>query len=103
LKYLILAAIIGLLLALLIRRLLPYLRMAQGFLNAIRQVRSGATGTGSPLSRKPDTQKKLVRCSVCGTWIPSARALAGGASTRVICSERCSRDLAAKRRRRAAI
>ncbi|MEA2206817.1 MAG: hypothetical protein QOE77_3593 [Blastocatellia bacterium] len=102
-KYLILAAIIGLLLALLMRRLLPYLRMAQGFLNAIRQVRSGTTATGSSFSRKPETQKKLVRCSVCGTWIPSARALAGGGSTQVICSERCSRDAAAKGRRRAAI
>ena len=102
-KYLILAAIIGLLLALLIRRLLPYLRMAQGFFNAIRQVRSATTGTGSPSSRKADPQKKLVRCTVCGTWIPSARALAGDASTQVICSERCSRDAAAKARRRAAI
>ena len=102
-KYLILAAIIGLLLALLIRRLLPYLRMAVGFFNAIRQVRSGTAGTGSSSPRKADPQQKLVRCSVCGTWIPSARALTVGTSTPVICSERCGRDAAAKGRRRAAI
>jgi hypothetical protein len=99
LKYLILAAIIGLLLALLIRRLLPFLRVAQGFIKAIQQIRSGAATSETSFGRKPQSQEKLLRCSVCGTWIPANRAIGG--NSQVYCSDRCSTQAGAKGIRRA--
>ena len=99
-KYLILAAIIGLLLALLIRRLLPYLRMARGFIQAIQQIRSVAPTSETSFGRQPQSQEKLVRCGVCGTWIPANRAI-GNNSAKVYCSDRCSTQAGAKGRRRA--
>jgi len=99
LKYLILAAIIGLVLALLLRRLLPYFRMAQSFIKTIQQIKSGVGPATASSARRQQAQENLVRCSVCGTWVPAARAL--GSSAQPFCSDRCRQGAAVKGRKAA--
>ena len=83
-KYLVVIALVALLLVLLLRRLRPYLRLVQEFINILRRVR-GATGA-NPRAQQTE---KLVCCETCGTWIPIGRALTAGSKDAVFCSTNC--------------
>ena len=96
LKYLVVIALAVLLLALLLRRLRPYLRIAQEFIKTLRQFQQ--VGVTRDNSRNQQTEK-LVCCVTCGTWIPSGRALTRGSADSVYCSTDCLS--ATKKRQRA--
>jgi type II secretory pathway pseudopilin PulG len=86
LKYLVVIALVALLLALLLRRLRPYLRIVQEFIRTFRNLQQmSATGT-NPRNQQPE---KLVCCETCGTWVPIGRALTTGSSDSVYCSTDC--------------
>jgi type II secretory pathway pseudopilin PulG len=96
LKYLVVIALLALLLVLLLRRLRPYLRIAQEFIKTIRNFQQMSTTRANPRSHQPE---KLVCCETCGTWIPIGRALTAGSLDSVYCSTDC---LNAKKRRKQA-
>lgn len=56
-------------------------------------LRSGDTRRSVPRSRPPvERVEQMVRCTVCGTHVPSSRALTGaGGGAEVFCSESCRR------------
>lgn len=76
-------------------RLRPYLKMARsvlGFVRDVRHMSAGAREQQSPTARQPQggaAAQKLVRCSSCGTWLPSTRALALRGSNATYCSQDC--------------
>jgi hypothetical protein len=77
-------------------RLRPYLKMAGKVLGALRDVRrmseGGRAEQAPPRQRQQQgggAAQKLVRCSSCGTWLPSTRALALRGSNATYCSQDC--------------
>ena len=96
LKYLVVIALVALVLVLLLRRLRPYLRLAQEFLKTFRHFQQMSATRTNPRNRQPE---KLVCCETCGTWVPIGRALSAGSSDAVYCSTDC---LNAKKRRKQA-
>ena len=90
-------------------RLRPYLKMARSVLGFVRDVRRMSTGAGeqqAPPARQPqggEAAHKLVRCSSCGTWLPSTRALALRGSNAAYCSQDCvARSVAGEAKPKAA-
>lgn len=81
-------------------RLRPFIRLARQMFGVARQAqrvtRSGATATQTKTAGE-----RLVRCSSCGTWIPSGRALKLRASNTAFCSSACL-ELSAKSSKRKA-
>ena len=96
-KVLFVIGLVALLFLLLYRRLRPYLKIVQNFLNSIRQFQQmSATPTDR---QKPDQPaEKLVHCETCGTWVPIGRALSSGAAGTFYCSADCQRGREVKRR-----
>lgn len=95
-KYLIVISLVALLLVLLLRRLRPYLRIAQEFIKTFRNFQQMSATRANPQNQQPE---KLVCCETCGTWIPIGRALTAGSSELLYCSTDC---LSAKKRRKQA-
>jgi len=73
-----------LLLVLLYRRLRPYLKAIRNFINTVRQFQAAAAGP----KRQGETEK-LVRCEMCGVWIPITRALTSRSGEMLFCSAEC--------------
>jgi hypothetical protein len=96
LKYLVVIALVALLLVLLLRRLRPYLRLVQEFINTLRHFQQMSATSATPRNQQPE---KLVCCETCGTWIPIGRALTAGSDDSVYCSTDC---LSAKKKRKRA-
>ena len=96
-KVLFVIGLVALLFLLLYRRLRPYLKIVQNFLNSIRQFQQiSASQAGR---RRPDQQsEKLVHCETCGIWIPIGRAISSGSSRAFFCSAECERGREMKRR-----
>jgi hypothetical protein len=94
-KYLILVALFAAIALFAYWRLRPYLKMARNVLGFVRDVQRMSTGAGeqqAPSARQPQgggAAQKLVRCSSCGTWLPSTRALALRGSNATYCSQEC--------------
>jgi len=86
LKYLVVIALVALLLVLLLRRLRPYLRIAEEFIKTFRNFQQISATRAHPRSQQPE---KLVCCETCGTWIPVGRALTAGSGDSVYCSTDC--------------
>ncbi len=86
-KYLVVIALVALLVFLLLRRLRPYLRLVQQFIDTLRKVRQMSATGSNPQSQKAE---KLVCCETCGTWIPSGRALTTGSTNALFCSLACA-------------
>lgn len=91
-KYLILLALLTLVALLVYWRLRPYIHIARRAFGAVRDVRritrqdpSGPAPRRSPAS----PGERLVRCSSCGTWLPSSRALSARSSSEAYCSTSC--------------
>jgi hypothetical protein len=94
-KYLILVALFAAVAFFAYWRLRPYLKMARNVLGFVRDVQRMSTGA-RPEQATPPTQpqgggaaQKLVRCSSCGTWLPSTRALALRGLNETYCSQEC--------------
>jgi type II secretory pathway pseudopilin PulG len=96
LKYVVVIALVALLLVLLLRRLRPYLRIAQEFIKTFRNFQQMSATRANHRNQQPE---KLVRCETCGTWIPIGRSLTAGSSDSIYCSTDC---LSAKKRRKQA-
>ena len=96
-KVLLVIGLVALLFLLLYRRLRPYLKIVQNFLNSIRQFQQiNASQAGK---QRPDQQgEKLVQCEACGTWVPIGRALSSGSAGAFFCSAECQRGREVKRR-----
>jgi hypothetical protein len=96
LKVLFVIGLVALLLLLLYRRLRPYLKIVQNFLNSIRQFQQvNASEAGG---QRPDQSEKLVQCEACCTWVPIGRALSSGSAATFFCSADCQRGREVKRR-----
>ena len=95
-KYLVVIALVALLLVLLLRRLRPYLRLAQEFVKTFRHFQQITATRANHQNRQPE---RLVCCETCGTWVPIGRALSAGSADPVYCSTDC---LSAKKRRKQA-
>ena len=91
-KYLVVIALVVFLLVLLLRRLRPYLQIAQEFVKTFRHFQQISATRADPRNRQPE---KLVCCETCGTWVPVGRALTKGFADVVYCSADC---LSAKKR-----
>lgn len=94
-KYFILIALFAAVALFAYWRLRPYLKMARnvlGFVRDVRHMSAGARAEQAPSARQPQgggAAQKLVRCSSCGTWLPSTRALALRGSNATYCSQDC--------------
>jgi type II secretory pathway pseudopilin PulG len=95
LKYLVVIALIALLLALLLRRLRPYLQLVQEFIKTLRHFQQAISTGANPRQKQSE---KLVCCETCGTWIPSGRAVSVR-SRAVFCSEECRENSGRKKQR----
>ncbi|HLL74687.1 MAG TPA: hypothetical protein VK421_05435 [Pyrinomonadaceae bacterium] len=91
-KYLLLLAVFLFVALLVYWRLRPYIHMARrafGFVRDVRRFsRQDLPGT-APRHTAAASGERLVRCSSCGTWLPSSRALAARSSAEVYCSTDC--------------
>lgn len=89
-KYFILIALFAAIALFAYWRLRPYLKMARNVLGFMRDVRHMSAEQAPPQQQQSGgAAQKLVRCSSCGTWLPSTRALALRGSNATYCSQDC--------------
>lgn len=90
-KYLFVLALFALLLALVYRRVRPYLIAARRFHNVFRDAQRLASNDPANAAPRRSTRagEKLSRCSICGTWLPASRALTLRNSPDLYCSHAC--------------
>ncbi len=91
-KLFILLIIIVFVCAFIFMRLRPYLQLARRILNLVRDKgrnNININAATSSAQRARAAAGKLSRCSTCGIWIPSPRALTLRSSTAVFCSHEC--------------
>jgi hypothetical protein len=86
LKYLVIAALLALLLLLVYSRIYPYVQVLKKLFGIAKTVASpnepGSVST-------PRSERKLVRCESCGTWVPAERAIAIKSGGATYCSREC--------------
>jgi hypothetical protein len=87
LKYLILAALLGLVLGLIYSRLRPYLKLFRKVVESLNAATDNPAATGG--AQRSVSKNKLVRCDSCGTWIPAERAVHLGSGLASFCSAEC--------------
>lgn len=96
-KYLIIAAIVGLVCAFIFVRVRPYLRLIREIKTALNVdvnhagIRASSTRTN-----------QLVRCEGCNTWIPADRALNFKSGLATFCSTECMAKTPASKPRKIA-
>ena len=90
-KYLLIAAILGVVLILLYVRLRPYINFARRILGVVREARRMSAGQPTPngVRRKSTDGEPLVRCASCGTWLPASHALTIRSASSTFCSHAC--------------
>jgi hypothetical protein len=90
-KYLLILALFAFVALAVFWRLRPYIQMARRALGVVRDVRRiSRQDMPGPAPRRAGTSgERLVRCSSCGTWLPSSRAIAVRSSAEVYCSTNC--------------
>lgn len=91
-KYLLLLALLAFAAALVYWRLRPYIHLARrafGFVRDARRLSRQEMPGPAPRRAASSPGERLVRCSSCGTWLPSSRALAARSSSEVSCSTDC--------------
>ena len=84
-KYLIIAALVSFVLALIYLRLRPYLRL----IRKVTESLTSATDVSGTRSATQPASNKLVRCERCGTWVPADRALKLKSGLATFCSAEC--------------
>ncbi len=97
-KVLLVIGLVALLFVLLYRRLRPYLKAVQNFLNTIRQFQQINTTQAGRQRRSEQQSEKLVHCETCGTWVPIGRAVSSGSSGAFFCSAECQHGRVRERR-----
>lgn len=85
-KYLIIAALVGIAFVLIYSRVRPYLKLFRKVVESLNSATDNPATGGTP--RSP-SKNKLVRCDSCGTWIPAERAVHLGAGLTSFCSAEC--------------
>ena len=91
-KYLIIATVVGFVLALIYLRVRPYLRL-------IRKVtESLSSATDVRVTKATPAPNRLVRCERCGTWVPADRALKLKSGLATFCSADCVANESASRK-----
>ncbi len=104
-KYLIILTVLGFCGALIYLRLRPYIALARQAFGVIRTARSLNVNDrpAGPQKRAPQRDNEpLVRCTGCGAWLPTSRALIFRATKAAYCSSTCMEQSASKTGRRAA-
>ena len=96
-KYLFIAALVGLVLALIFVRVRPYLRLFREIKTALNVDVNRADITAP----SPRTNQ-LVRCEGCNTWIPADRALSFKSGLATFCSPECMAKTPASKPRKIA-
>ncbi|HEV8371297.1 MAG TPA: hypothetical protein VGQ39_25355 [Pyrinomonadaceae bacterium] len=99
-KYLIIAAIVGLVFVVVYSRLRPYLQLILKVVNSLNVSASVGSSTVSPQNRAGEN--KLVRCAACETWVPEERALNLRSGLATYCSPECLEKKSATRERKLA-
>jgi len=85
------------------RRLRPYIAVVRRVL----QMLNGSAGfspanVSGRAGQRERVDNRLLRCAVCGTWVPSAKAIRLRTSSSAYCSEKCLEGKTAEGRKRAA-
>ncbi|HKP71829.1 MAG TPA: hypothetical protein VJT82_02760 [Pyrinomonadaceae bacterium] len=90
-KYLLVAAVLGIVFTLVYLRLRPYINFARGVLGVVREARGVNAARPTPNAARQTAKpgERLVRCAVCGTWLPASRALALRSASSSYCSHAC--------------
>ena len=99
-KYLIIAALVGFVLGVIYLRARPYLKLVRKVVESLNSA-TDATATTAPAPRTT-SQKKLVRCERCGTWVPADRALNLNSGLATFCSPECMANEPASKGRKIA-
>ncbi len=87
LKYLVIAALVLLLILFIYSRLRPYFKLFGKIAGALRSMTNAPSDFSTPRS-KGKVDGKLVKCGVCGTWVPADRAF-GNKGLAAYCSRAC--------------
>ena len=86
-KYLVIAALVGIVFVLVYSRVRPYLKL---FRKVVDSLNAATEGTATPVSaQRTPPKSKLVRCDSCGTWVPADRAIHLGSGLASFCSPEC--------------
>lgn len=97
-KYLIIAALLGLVFVLIYSRVRPYLKLIGEIKNALKiDINRADTG-----ARSTARTNQLVRCEGCNTWIPADRALNLKSGLATFCSPECMSETPASKPRKLA-
>src|SRR2546423_5510851 len=97
-KYLIIAALVGLVFIFVYSRIRPYLKLIQKVVNSLNVATDVSASTAA--RQKSSSRNKLVRCDRCGTWVPAERALNLNSGLATFCSPECmAKESASKDRK----
>ena len=99
LKFLVIFGLFALLLLLVYSRVYPYLQALRKILTAARTFTESGNTAEREVSR---TDRRLVRCVGCGTWVPAERSIGTGTGGAVYCSRECIEKQSAEENRKLA-
>lgn len=99
-KYLVIAALLGIVLALIYSRVRPYLKLFRKVVESLNAATDNAPATTG--AQRTPSRNKLVRCDSCGTWIPAERAVHLGSGLNSFCSAECLTNNSQKQERKLA-
>ena len=99
-KYLVIAALVGIVLALIYSRVRPYLKLFRKVVESLNAATDDTPATTG--AQRTPSRNKLVRCDSCGTWIPAERAVHLGAGLTSFCSAECLTKNSEKQERKLA-
>jgi hypothetical protein len=97
-KYLIIAAVVGLVCAFIFVRVRPYLRLIREITTSLNVNVNSVDSRASSTART----NQLVRCEGCNTWIPADRALNLKSGLATFCSPECMAKTPASKPRKIA-
>ena len=86
-KYLIIAALVGIVFVLIYSRVRPYLKLFRNVVESLNSASENPAATTS--AQRSPSKNKLIRCDSCGTWIPAERAVHLGSGLTSFCSAEC--------------
>jgi len=102
LKFLVIVALLALLLLLLYSRVYPYLQALKKILTAARTMTDSGISSNTESGEARRTDKRLVRCVSCGTWVPAERAIGSNTGGSVYCSRECIEKRSSEKNRKLA-
>ena len=97
-KYIVIAALVGIIFVLVYSRVRPYLKLIQKIASSLNAAVDITTTTTAQRPKTP-SKNKLVRCDSCGTWIPAERALNLNSGLATFCSAECMANKGSKERK----